>query len=234
LPVNAAKLAFALDEGLVSLAREVWRLNAVTVEWKNGPISRKDIDFPRILHIRATMSKSLISTIIRNELRTTRQPPRHTSLRLPKRVMRSSNENPIIYALAHCDYPEVTPTKLEYLACLQTMKAYARWYDSDKDPNWVAADKLGRSIDFAKRLKPYRDWLDLNEVAWTLDEDGNKIPHARRYRKNHAQKQKIMKFAEELEIRLKRIPQSQQNKPVLWSPCYIRWTCTPELRRATH
>jgi hypothetical protein len=148
--------------------------------------------------------------------------------------MGPSYENPIIYALVHSDYTGVTPTKLEYLACLQKMKAYAKWYDSDKDPNWVTADKLARCIDYAKGLKPYRDWLDLNEVAWTLDEDGNKIPHARRYRKNHAQKQKIMKFAEELEIRLERIPQSQQNKPVPWSPCYIGWTRTPELRKATH
>jgi hypothetical protein len=79
------------------------------------------------------MSKSLILTIIRNELHTTLQPPRDTSLRRHQPVMGSSNENPIIYALVHSDYTGVTPTKLEYLACLQMMKAYAKWYDNNKD-----------------------------------------------------------------------------------------------------
>jgi len=81
------------------------------------------------------MSKSLILTIIRNELHTTLQLPRDTSLRRHQPVMGSSNENPIIYALVQSDYTGVTPTKLEYLACLQMMKAYAKWYDNDKDPD---------------------------------------------------------------------------------------------------
>ncbi|KAN0089758.1 hypothetical protein V8E51_020018 [Hyaloscypha variabilis] len=235
LPVNAAKLAFALDKGLVALAEEVWRLNLVTIDWQSGPFRQKQTAFPRILNVLATISKPLILKIIRNELHTTMQLPRDTSLRLPLPPPSSMcNENPVIYSLFHSDRLGVTPTKAEYITCLDKMKLYTAWYDSDKDRRWIDADDLARQIDYAPGVRPSRDWQDLNDVTWKLDDNGNDIPHPRRYRRNQSQKQKIMKFIEQLELRLRYIPSSRRNDPVPWSLCYIGWTRQAEVRKFQH
>jgi hypothetical protein len=230
-------LAFALDKGLFSLANEAWRINTVTDAWKNGPFRTKSVVFPRILNVLITMSKSLTLTIIRSELHTTFQLPKDATLRLPtppQGSSPSSYENPVIYALVHCTHYGVTPTKSEYLKCLEMMKLYAAWYDSDLDPKWIAADKHASLTDYAVGLKPHRDWKELDDEIWKVDDDGHDIPHPRRYRRNHAQKQKIMKFIEQLEDRLAHIPGWKQDDPIPWSLCYIGWTRTPDGRKKQH
>lgn len=131
-----------------------------------------------------------------------------------------SQERPIIYVTVHCTENGAVLTKKQYLQILTAMTTYVADYPK-RDSKWQMADALANGIDWispstTQARTSDRDWTGHTKTKglgrWTKG-----IPHPRRYCTSNNTPGKVETFVDQMRKRLRRIPTSKDDDPLLFS-----------------